>query len=341
MFSRLLAGPAVPADQRSVVPTLRGVPWWGAVLIAVGITTIGAVIDAESASTLGRSFKVCYLLGCLLAALLVRQRALFTAAAQPPLVAFVVGIVTLYTTNSGNSQGLRAVVLKVVLPIASSFPWILLAFLMTLAVVVTRWFVARPSGQPFFGKGSKRPVKRTAAAAATEKKTPVKKTADQKTGERKTAQRQRPEGQKDPAKKAASTRAAAHATPGTGERPVRRRPASTTAAATSTRPAPRQRTADPAAATQASPREAAPRRAAPRTATPRTNTGSQPAAQPAAPRSAAPKAAPRKSAEPAPERRRAAPQTIPARDPSGRRRTAGQMRDKAPIEDLTTGADER
>ncbi|MGB3302397.1 DUF6542 domain-containing protein [Gordonia sp. (in: high G+C Gram-positive bacteria)] len=301
MFSRLLAGPAVPADQRSVLPTVRGVPWWGAVLIAVGITTIGAVIDAESASTLGRSFKLCYLVGCILAALLVRQRALFTAAAQPPLVAFAVGIATLFVLDSGDSQGLRAIVFKVVLPIASSFPWILLAFLATLTVVLVRWFAARPSGQPFFGKGSKRP------AGVAKKATPAKKTPT------KTATTAK--------KPAAKTGSPTQGAPTKAKRPATSRPTSTTDA-TPAKPTVRRRPeSEPA------PRRAAPRKSAPRPA----------AAQPAQPRSAQASA----TAAGTPPRRRAAPQTIPARDTKGARRTAGQMRDKAHIEDLTAGADDR
>ncbi len=135
----------MPAGQQSVLPTLRGVPWWGAVLIAVAITAVGAGIDARSTDELGATFKFCFLVGCVAAALLVRRRALFTAAAQPPLVAFGVGIITLYTVNADRSTAsLKSLILQVLLPIADVFPWLAITFLVTLALVVARWFVTRP-----------------------------------------------------------------------------------------------------------------------------------------------------------------------------------------------------
>ena len=134
----------MPADQQAVLPTLRGVPWWGAVLVAVVITAVGAGIDARSTDELGATFKFCFLLGCVAAALLVRRRALFTAAAQPPLVAFGVGIITLYTVNADRaSASLKSLILQVLLPIADVFPWLAITFLVTLALVVARWYVTK------------------------------------------------------------------------------------------------------------------------------------------------------------------------------------------------------
>ncbi len=371
----------MPADERSVLPTVRGVPWWGAVLIAVGVTTVGALIDADAPSPLGRAFKVCYLLGCLLAALLVRQRALFTAAAQPPLVAFVVGVVTLYTVNSSSAQGMRAVVLKVVLPIATSFPWILLAFLMTLGVVLARWFTARPSGQALFGKKA-----RTQSSAA---RTRNAKTGDAKTGEAKTGGGKNAERKKTAAaaprtgarsgsgRQAATRSATAAATDGTrsATRPARaqsRTKAADSAAERPARPRPtRQAGADQPRTRQAPTGQSTTHQSAAGQSTNRQNTGGQntsrqasdPVRRPARPRTQTPHDQPVQSARPtapaarqaqprpagppastaaAAPRRRATPQTIPARDTGARpRRTAGQVRDKGAIEDLTAGADER
>ena len=134
----------MPADQQSVLPTLRGVPWWGAVLVAAAITAIGAGMDAGSTDELGATFKFCFLVGCVAAALLVRRRALFTAAAQPPLVAFGVGIITLYTVNADRaSASLKSLILQVLLPIADVFPWLAITFLVTLALVVARWYITK------------------------------------------------------------------------------------------------------------------------------------------------------------------------------------------------------
>ncbi len=70
--------------------------------------------------------------------------ALFTAAAQPPLVAFGVGIITLYTVNADRaSASLKSLILQVLLPIADVFPWLAITFLVTLALVVARWYVTK------------------------------------------------------------------------------------------------------------------------------------------------------------------------------------------------------
>ncbi|GAB91692.1 hypothetical protein GORHZ_141_00670 [Gordonia rhizosphera NBRC 16068] len=131
----------MPLDQQSVLPSVRGLPWWGAVLVATGVTGIGAAIDASNTDTLGAVFKFCYLMGCVLAALAVRRRALFTAAAQPPLIAFLVGVITLYGLNADQaSSGLKSLIFKVLLPIANDFPWMATVFVVTLALVVGRWF---------------------------------------------------------------------------------------------------------------------------------------------------------------------------------------------------------
>lgn len=325
----------MPANQRSVLPALKGLPWWGAVLVAVGATTIGALIDTDEASTLGRWFKLFYLAGCLIAALAVRQRALFTAAAQPPLVAFIVGVTALYLLNTtSESAGMKEIILKVVLPTANSFPWILLTFLLTLAVVIARWFFVRPKGQALFGKAAKRTKSTTAKKTAAAKTTGAKKSAGT-------------------AKAAAAKPAGKPGTP-PAKRTARPRPEGDRAAAPRTTTA-RRTSGKAAPARAAADAPARPRRQLaadqPRPAT-RTATQQQPPAEarpaqrqrPAQPTESRPATSQKRPAPAAgaPEpRRRAKPQTIPARDPQTPRRTAGQVRDKGGIEDLTAGADER
>uniref|UniRef100_UPI003D8FA662 DUF6542 domain-containing protein n=1 Tax=Gordonia sp. B7-2 TaxID=3420932 RepID=UPI003D8FA662 len=144
MPSPQLTGAAVPLDQQSVLPSVRGVPWWGAVLLATGLTALGAIIDAYRIGDLGGGYKFLYLVGCVAAALAVRRRGLFTAAAQPPLVAFAVSVVALYRMNSDQaSANPRSFVFKVMLPIAANFPWMATVFVITLALVVLRWYLTR------------------------------------------------------------------------------------------------------------------------------------------------------------------------------------------------------
>ncbi|QRY61275.1 hypothetical protein JVX90_12640 [Gordonia sp. PDNC005] len=150
MFPRSLAGSALPADQQSVIPSVRGLPWWGAVLLATSFTVVGAVISADSTPPLGRVFKAFLVVGVVLAALAVRRRALFTAAVQPPLIAFVVGIVTLFSQHEGGTDK-KTIILKVVLPIATAFPWMVIAFVAALLVVLGRLFFTGPESKRPFG----------------------------------------------------------------------------------------------------------------------------------------------------------------------------------------------
>ncbi|WP_338836310.1 DUF6542 domain-containing protein [Gordonia polyisoprenivorans] len=162
----------MPLDQQSVLPTVRGVPWWGAVLIATALTAVGAIMDAKNHGNLGAVFNFCLLVGCCLAALAVRRRALFTAAAQPPLIAFCVGVLALYSLNAGNASGLKSLVLKVLLPIAANFPWMAVTFVVTLVLVLLRWVLTRPEGwnaKLRGGKNNKPPAKRRASTSTREK----------------------------------------------------------------------------------------------------------------------------------------------------------------------------
>ena len=74
----------------SAVPTITGVRSWGAVLIALLLSAVGALIDASTSKTIGWGFGVGFVLGVGLAAVAVRRGSLFTALVQPPLVMVVV-----------------------------------------------------------------------------------------------------------------------------------------------------------------------------------------------------------------------------------------------------------
>lgn len=75
-----------PADA-SVLLGARGVPSWGAILIALVFGVIGVVIDhAAGSSPIGWGFAVCFTIGIALAALAVRRGSIFTAMVQAPIL---------------------------------------------------------------------------------------------------------------------------------------------------------------------------------------------------------------------------------------------------------------
>ena len=161
--------------------------------MATTVTALGAAIDANNTDSLGSVFKFCYLLGCVGAALMVRRRALFTAAAQPPLIAFGVGVITLYGLNAAEASGIKSLVFKVLLPIANDFPWMALTFFVTLALVVARWWLTRDAS----GKSSKRsagprsPAPTSRAAAQDKRKRPEKASNQACSGDRPRTQQRR------------------------------------------------------------------------------------------------------------------------------------------------------
>lgn len=96
------------ADQlalASIVPAVRGIPWYAAVLVAVVFTSIGAITGgAEFTDGVPTVLWISFLVGCVLAVAAVRRRAVFTAMVQPPLVGVLVVFIyaKFFTTTSGT-----------------------------------------------------------------------------------------------------------------------------------------------------------------------------------------------------------------------------------------------
>lgn len=132
-------------------------------LIAVGLTSVGAIIAVSGDdTTLGFSFKAFYVLGCILAVLAVRRRALFTAVAQPPLVLFGVAVITLYFLVSDTDSGVKKLVFNVALPIAKLFPLMGWTFVAVFAIGAARFWFTHPKNT---GKPVKKPTGRRSAPA--------------------------------------------------------------------------------------------------------------------------------------------------------------------------------
>lgn len=129
--------------MRSVAPTVPGVPWWGAVLVAAGSTLLGFLIDAARGNELGSAFSAFYVLGCVAAVAAVQHRALFTAMAQPPLLLLVaVPIAQEFLVESGGG-GLKDLALNVAYPLVNRFPVMLTATVAVLVVGGLRIFLSR------------------------------------------------------------------------------------------------------------------------------------------------------------------------------------------------------
>jgi len=134
---------AVPLDMRSLVPTVPGVPWWGAVAIAAGTTLLGVLLDSARGNELTSAFTVFYVLGCIVAVVAVRYRGLFTAMAQPPLLLLAAVPLGQEFVSPGGTGGLKDLALDVAYPLVNRFPAMLLATVLVLAIGGFRIFVTR------------------------------------------------------------------------------------------------------------------------------------------------------------------------------------------------------
>lgn len=129
--------------MRSLVPTVPGVPWWGAVAIAAGTTLLGVLLDSARGNELTTAFTVFYVLGCLAAVVAVRYRGLFTAMAQPPLLLLLAVPIGQELVSSGSTGGLKDLALNVAYPLVNRFPAMLLATVLVLAIGGFRIFATR------------------------------------------------------------------------------------------------------------------------------------------------------------------------------------------------------
>jgi hypothetical protein len=130
-------------DQRSAFPQYTGVPWWGAVVIAVIMTLAGLAVEAGSGhQELGTAFAIGYSLGCVGAVLAVRRSGIFTAVIQPPLLLFVAVPLAYYLFHNSSFSGLKEVAISCGYPLIERFPLMLFTSSAVLLIGLIRWYLA-------------------------------------------------------------------------------------------------------------------------------------------------------------------------------------------------------
>ncbi|CPR09125.1 integral membrane protein [Mycobacterium bohemicum DSM 44277] len=130
------------ASHRSIHPNIPGVPWWAALLIAVGATAIGFAIDSGSGhKELTHVFAGLYVAGCVAAVLAVRQDGVFTAVIQPPLILFC-AVPGGYWLFHGRKVGhLKDVLINCGYPLIERFPLMLGTAGAVLLIGLIRWYI--------------------------------------------------------------------------------------------------------------------------------------------------------------------------------------------------------
>lgn len=127
-------------------PNFRGVPWWGAIVIAVTATVIGFAFDAGSGNKeLTSVFAALYVIGCVAAVLAVRQNGLFTAVVQPPLLLFVAVPGAYFLFHQANISGIRDILINAGYPLIERFVLMLTTSAVVLLIGAGRWYLGSRS----------------------------------------------------------------------------------------------------------------------------------------------------------------------------------------------------
>ena len=79
----------------------RGLPGWAALLLLIGITTLGIIFDALRGHQLGVGFNVGIIAGSIVAILVVRRSGMFPVVVAPPIVYSLGAGISLYLRSSG------------------------------------------------------------------------------------------------------------------------------------------------------------------------------------------------------------------------------------------------
>lgn len=139
------AGGRWPMSDRSVLPTVLGIPSVAAVGLGAALTAIGVIADLVRIGSLGLVFAICYIAGCVLAVVWVRRDGLFGPMVQPPLlVAVAVPVVVLVAGSPKPGAGVAERLLVVGAPLVNAFPSMALTTGIVLVIGLVRLIVQRP-----------------------------------------------------------------------------------------------------------------------------------------------------------------------------------------------------
>lgn len=156
------------ADHRSAHPNISGVPWWGAVLLAVTLTAVGFAYDAGSGDKeLSMVFTAAYVVGCIFAVLAVRQSGIFTAVIQPPLILFIAVPTAYFLFHGGQIGGIKDVAINCGYPLIERFPLMVFTSAAVLLIGMARWYHGMSSRRGAARSTAKESMSTTASTLAS------------------------------------------------------------------------------------------------------------------------------------------------------------------------------
>ncbi|WP_330228604.1 hypothetical protein OHA40_21035 [Nocardia sp. NBC_00508] len=181
----------VPAPQRSILPSVPGIPVGAAVLIAIACTFVGFLIDASGGGgELTGTFAALYIVGCAAAVAAVRYRGLFSTMVLPPLLLFVTVPLAYQQLTGRGSTSMKDILLNLAIPLVNRFPTMMLATVVVALIGGARILMHRREAEA----SRPLPVRRGAGSG----KSPAKKKPGRPSGTladaaRRKARRPRPE----------------------------------------------------------------------------------------------------------------------------------------------------
>ncbi|MGB8403352.1 MAG: DUF6542 domain-containing protein, partial [Mycobacterium sp.] len=144
-MSGLRAGSEASPDHASALPNIPGIPWWGAIVLAITASAIGFAYDAGTGDReLSIVFAICYVIGCIMAVLAVRPAGVFTATIQPPLILFVTVPGAYFLFHNDKIHGLKDLAITCGYPLIERFPLMFFTSATVLVVGLVRHYIMPP-----------------------------------------------------------------------------------------------------------------------------------------------------------------------------------------------------
>jgi hypothetical protein len=112
-------------------------------LLAATASAIGFAYDAGTGNKeLSIVFAICYVAGCVLAVLAVRQSGVFTAVIQPPLILFGIVPAAYFVFHGSQITGIKDILINCGYPLIERFPLMFFTSAAVLVVGLVRWYLA-------------------------------------------------------------------------------------------------------------------------------------------------------------------------------------------------------
>ncbi len=112
-------------------------------MLAATTSAVGFAYDAGTGNKeLSIAFAICYVAGCVLAVLAVRQSGVFTAVIQPPLILFGIVPAAYFVFHGSQVTGIKDILINCGYPLIERFPLMFFTSAAVLVVGLVRWYLA-------------------------------------------------------------------------------------------------------------------------------------------------------------------------------------------------------